>query len=101
MVIIRGTTPTFKIKFRDVDVQMIESAYLVIKQEGLRMIEKSLADADVGEWSLSWKLSQEDTLKLSNHSVRVTCDWKTMDGTRGRSEEITCAVEHPGKNEVI
>ena len=101
-MIIRGTTPTIKFTYSEITVSNITKAILTLKQRNAVVVEKNLLDAIVGEDDLSWKLSQEETLKLASKvDVTILCDWLLADGTRGRSKSLTTAVGDPGKNEVI
>ena len=86
--IIIGTTPTIKYKFKVVNVSEISVAILTIKERGVNIIEKDLSDATVGEDSLSWTLTQEETLQLGSKTATMMLNWKTEDGTRGASEEV-------------
>lgn len=100
--IIRGTTPTITFNFSDVTVSSIEVAILSIKQAEKTIIEKTLTEAVVGETSLSWKLTQEETLSLNEKvGCKIVCDWKLNDGTRGRSKFLTVDTGEAGKDEVI
>lgn len=71
-MIIRGTTPTITFTFTDIDVNELDVCYLTIKtstpallpETQSILIEKTLAEAEVGENSLSWHLTQEETLKI-------------------------------------
>ena len=86
--IIIGTTPTITYKFKVVDVSEITVAILTIKERRVNIIELSLSDATVGEDSLSWTLTQEETLRLAGKTATMMLNWKTADGTRGASEEV-------------
>ena len=86
--IIIGTTPTITYKFKVVDVADITVAILTIKERGVNIIELNLSDATVGEDSLSWTLTQEETLQLGAKTATMMLNWKTEDGTRGASEEV-------------
>ena len=99
--IIRATTPTIKYRFRIVKVTDITTAYLTIKQNGNTIIEKTLADADVGEDSLSWTFTQSETLQMATGKITAMLNWKTVDGTRGASHKSTVAIECNFKEEVI
>ena len=88
--IIRGTTPTLKYTFNSIQVSDIVTAYLSIKSN--EDIEKSLADATIGEDYISWTLSQEETLSLGE-SVKVMINWKLSDGTRGASKKTSIRVD--------
>ena len=100
--LIRGTTPTIKVTFSTVDVANITVAYLIIKQSAVDRVVKELSLATVDENSLSWLLTQTDTLGLTyGVNCEIYCDWKLTDGTRGRSKIPVLAVTNSGKNEVI
>lgn len=86
--IIIGTTPTITYKFKVVDVSEITVAILTIKERGTTLIEKDLSDATVEEDSLSWTLSQEETLSIGAKSASMMLNWKLADGTRGASDAV-------------
>lgn len=86
--IIIGTTPTITYKFHIVDVDDITKAILTVKQRGVNIIEKTLADATIGEDSLSWTFTQQETLSIGARASTMMLNWKTADGTRGASEEV-------------
>ena len=85
--IIIGTTPTITYKFNVVSVSDIVSAILTVKERGENVIEKSLADASIGEDTLSWTLTQQETLDIGARSASIMLNWKLRDGTRGASKE--------------
>lgn len=91
--IIRGTTPTLKYTFNDVQVTNITTAYLTIKidSEPTHNIEKDLSTATVEAKAISWKLTQTETLSFGNN-INVMLNWKMSDGTRGASEKTNILV---------
>ena len=86
--IIIGTTPTITYRFKVVDVSEITVAILTIKERGVNIIEKTLSDATIGENSLSWTLTQEETLSIGARTATMMLNWVTEDGTRGASEQV-------------
>lgn len=86
--IIIGTTPTITYKFKVVPVSSIVKAVLTIKERGVNIIEKTLSDATVGEDTLSWTLTQEETLSIGAKSASMMLNWKLADGTRGASDVV-------------
>lgn len=86
--IIIGTTPTITYRFKVVDVTDITVAIITIKERGVNIVELNLSDATIGEDSLSWTLTQEETLQLAGKTATMMLNWKTEDGTRGASEEV-------------
>ena len=101
MIVIRATTPTFKYVFKTVDVQNITKAYLTISKDGQTAIEKSLADATIGEDYLAWTFSQSDSLHIPAGIVTAECNWLTVDGTRGSSGKSQLNIERNSKEVVI
>lgn len=85
--IVIGTTPTITYKFKIVSPADFRTAILTIKCNGQLILEKTLADAVVGEDSLSWTLSQEETLNIGTRSCKMMLNWVTQSGKRGASEE--------------
>ena len=86
-LIIRGTTPTIVMTYKTIDVSDIVEAYLTIRQSANKVeINKTIANADIGEKTLSWKLTQEDTLQIDGrYSVEIQCRYLLNDGTAGSS----------------
>lgn len=99
--IVIGTTPTITYTFKVVPVSSIVTAILTIKQRTGIVIEKTLADATVGENSLSWDLSQEETLLLGVREGTVMLNWVTADGTRGIGARQSIICEDNDIREVI
>lgn len=85
--IVIGTTPTIIYKFSIVDPQDFIAAELTIKNKNSILLKKELTDATIGEDSISWTLTQEDTLGLGTGSMTMMLNWLTADGTRGVSKE--------------
>lgn len=99
--IIIGTTPTITYTFRTVSVSELSKAILTIKVAGQVILEKTLADAVVGEDSLSWTLTQQETLDIGTRSGKMMLNWLTHSGKRGASEETTIAGIQNHVKEVI
>lgn len=99
--IIIGTTPTITYTFRTVSVSELSKAILTIKCAGRVILEKTLADATVGEDSLSWTLTQQETLDIGTRSGKMMLNWKTASGTRGASAETPIMGVTNHKREVI
>lgn len=100
--IIKGTTPTIVYTFSTVRVSDISVAYLTIKQDGTTKLERDLTTATVGENSLSWTLTQAETLDLAgNDTINLMLNWKLADGTRGASRKGSFNIGDNYKDEVI
>ena len=87
--IIIGTTPTITYTFKTVSPSDFRMCILTIKCNGQILIEKTLVDAEIGTDTVSWTLSQSETLSLGTRVAKMMCNWVTQDGTRGASEITT------------
>lgn len=85
--LMRGSTPTITMTYKTVDVSAIVEAWLTIKQNASgTTINKELAAATVGENSLSWTLTQVETLQIkTSGNVQIQCRYLLRDGTSGGS----------------
>ena len=100
-MIIRGTTPnmTFKLPF---NADMLDTGYVVIQQNKQTVIEKKLIECECGETTVTAKLTQEETLKLTTKvNAVINIVVKTLGGERVESLPIYERVEETSKNEVI
>lgn len=90
--IVAGTTPTIIYRFRVVDPADLVYALLTIEYCGRIVLQKTLEDADVGEKSLSWRLSQEETLSLpdidSKRKAHMMVNWLSDEQIRGASKRV-------------
>lgn len=90
-----GTTPTITYSFNIVNPSDIVVAYMTIKVAGEIIIQKDLNEAIVEETTISWTLSQDDTLEIGKRHAKIMLNWVTSDGTRGVSEEkAICGVDN-------
>lgn len=104
MVIWRGTTPTIQVVFKTVDPASITNAKLTFYTEHGAVIEKDLSTAEVGSTSISWTLTQQETLDIQSSGrlpLYVLCNWLTSGGTRGVSVNDTVKFEKNPVNEVM
>lgn len=99
--IIEGTTPTATYKFKTVKPAELAKAFFTVKVNGEVVIEKTLAEAAVGEDTLTWKLTQEETLLVGTRTATAMCNWILPDGTRGASTEDAIIGVSNHKKEVI
>ena len=101
-MITRGTTPTIRYRFKTIDPSKIVVAYFTLKQNKILMLEKDLSEAIVGENTLSWSLTQEETLALNpKYSADFQCRYKTDDGSAFATREKDERVEDVQKDGVI
>ena len=98
---IRGTTPTleFTLPF---DCSLISSAYITFAQEKDIKIEKTFDECEKSGSKLIVKLSQEDTLKLSDSSqTEIQIRAKTHAGEALASQIFRVTTERILKDGVI
>ena len=93
---IRGTTPTFTCTIKDdsVDLTQAYKVYVTIKQEVRRAVNRTVSitktgeDLEVGEKTVSFWLTQEESLKLQlNAPAKMQINWiyHSFDGTTRRA----------------
>ena len=98
--IVIGTTPTITYTFTDINTSEIDTAIFTIKKQSNIVLEKDLTTATIKDYSISWTLSQEDTLSIGAGNAELLLNW-VANGTRGvsRKEFVTFTRNH--KNEVL
>lgn len=82
--IVKGTTPIIRFTFSSIDPTLITSAKLTIMRKNKVVLTKELSAAIRGSTTLSWRLSQEETLGISGNT-EIMCNWLTSGGVRGAS----------------
>ena len=98
----RLTTPAFTYKPSAVDMADVSKIYLVIKQNGVSVIEKDKDDATVTESGFTWVMSQEETQTLMiERSISVQVDYLTDGGLRYTTVPKFYEVTDSAINEVI
>lgn len=100
MNVIKGTTPTIEYTFNTVQVSNIVVAILTFKKGDCVVVTKHLEDATAGEKTLSWTLTQEESLSLEG-DARAMLNWRLADGTRGATPETLLTFTKNHVNEVI
>ena len=98
---IRGTTPklTFKLPF---SVDTLSAAYITFMQGGNEVTEKNLTDCEINGDELSLKLSQDDTLSLSeNVLLEMQIKAKDQSGNVMVSQVLRVSVGEVFNEEVM
>lgn len=96
----RGTTPTNVFNV-DVDLTNAEVIYITYKQQNKVVFEKEKSDITVTENSLTVKLTQEETLKLTEREVEIQIRARFSDGTALASNIIKTTANKILKDGVI
>lgn len=97
--IIKGTTPTILYKFSQVDVADITAAYITVKNGDGSVIEKDMTTAIIGDDSIAWRFTQQETLSFCG-DISVMLNWILSDGTRGASRKVNIEIR-PNYKEVV
>lgn len=83
---IRGTTPSLRWNFSKIPVSTITAATMTVVQGGNVIATKHLSDATVGDSSLTFTLTQQETLALKvGLKAEIQLKYKTEDGLVGAS----------------
>lgn len=83
----RGTTPTLTFAYKTVPVETIVEAWLTMTQRGKLVVDKDIETCRKGEDTLSWSLTQEETLAIEvDAEVEIQCRYKTASGFAGASK---------------
>ena len=103
-VIVRGTTPTIKWIFHEIQVGDIVSAIFTIHRKKDVIVEKDMSEAVINseENSMGWTLTQQESLRLREfQTYGLHCDWLLNNGTRGAGIIGQARCEPTGKDGVI
>ncbi len=89
----RGTTPINVFK-TNIDLTGAR-IYIAYSQGGRLLFEKSGSDLEVGEDSVTVRLSQKDTLQFNArfHTIQMQIRCVFSDGTADASQIMTAAIE--------
>lgn len=96
----RGTTPTITYNV-DIDLTSALELYVTLKQGGVVVVEKTIADAEITDKAVTITLTQEETLKLDPGQVFMQIRAKMPDGSALASNIMIGDVEQILKNGVI
>lgn len=96
----RGTTPT-NIFNVDIDLTNAEVIYITYKQQNKVVIEKTKDDITVTTETLTVKLTQDETLKLTEREVEIQIRARFSDGTALASNIIKTTANKILKDGVI
>lgn len=87
--IIIGTTPNIQYTFPTVNPSDIATAVVTIMKDGAIVLEKDLSTATVGDSTLTWPLSQSETLALGTGKAQIMLNYVLSNGKRCASREVT------------
>lgn len=96
------TTPTIIFNnFQLITPAEITVAYLTIKQDGQIILEKNMSELTIGESSISYTMTQEESAVLGTEKAKAQLTWVTAGGLRGVSETLEAIGVAVQKSEVI
>ena len=96
-----GTTPTIIWNFPNINPLEIEIAVMTIERAGQIIFEKDMISAIIGEKSLSWKLSQAETLGIGVGFAELALNWMDIHGTRGTGKPLRVSFVRNPISEVM
>lgn len=99
--IIAGTTPTVTYTFEMINPSNIRTAILTVRRDGEIIVRKTLEQATVAAKTISWVLTQADTLAIGTSTAKMMLNWVTQDGVRGASNELSIKGDDNHIDEVI
>lgn len=105
--IYRGTTPTYTLTFSDDNLDFGDANEIVVcigNKSKTCLLELSGADLTVEEKTISFSLSQEQTLALPNADLLVQVNWTYLSGAelkRAASNQVTINFMKNLKEEVM
>lgn len=100
--IVRGTTPEIEIVFKETDPHVLAKAVLTLSKGTDDVLSRDLSTATISGKSVSWELTQEETLALNkDDSLSVVCVWVTNEAVRGQSKTAIVYVAETPINEVL
>lgn len=99
---IRGTTPTFKLKISDenVDLTQVTNVYATFSQAG-KVITKTGDDLEVLANEVDVYLSQEETLSFKFSTLEIQLNWTYEDQKRASTKIAKVSIGRNLINEVI
>lgn len=96
----RGTTPTITYNV-DIDLTSALELYVTLVQDGTTVVEKSIDDVTITSKSVSFTLTQEETLNLNQGKILMQIRVKMPDGTALASNIMAGDVAQILKDGVI
>lgn len=97
----RGSTPTQRFSV-GMDLRGAEKVYVTYSQAGANVIERTNDESmTIDSTSITFKLTQDETLKLHPGTVEIQIKFKLADGTVGYSKIMHVPAERVLKDEVI
>lgn len=97
----QGETITVTITGFPIPISDIKNIYIVFRNDFKTLIEKTLSDCTVDGASLSFRLSQEESLLLSQGPVQRSAIIITQDGSRFESCPSPFVCNTTAKKEVL
>lgn len=98
--IVIGTTPKITYNFQYVAPNSIDVAVFTIKKGGQIILKKYLSSATIDGNTISWRLSQDETLSIGTGIAEILLNWVNSQGVRGvsKKETVTFVRNHINSN---
>lgn len=86
MSVARGTTPTYRLNFREESLDLTEANNVYVTfRKGTKTITKTGSDIEVAPKQVDIYLNQKETLSFSTGEVKVQVNWTSGGGRRAAS----------------
>ena len=97
--IIKGTTPTIKYTYANISPSTFTVALLTVKRNNNVMIERDLTTATIEGQTISWTLTQAETLSVDG-KAEIMCNYISA-GIRGASKRTAVEFTTNHKEKVL
>lgn len=97
----QGETVTTTISGFPIPISEIADLYIVFRNQFKTLLEKRLTDCSISGETLTFKLSQEESLSLGRGEIERSVIMITKDGSRLESEPSPFICSQTAKNEVL
>lgn len=97
----QGETITTIVSGFPIPISNIKELYIVFKNNGITILEKTINDCVIDGESLTFSLSQEESLSLKRGKIERSIVFLSKDGKRFESDPSVFHCSLTAKNEVI
>ena len=96
-----GSTPTTQLVL-DGDVNLLQAAHVYVTlHNGAADVVKSDGDLTIGQTTIGFDLTQEESLALKFRWTEIQVNWTYADGSRGETEIVTVEMDPTLEAEVL
>lgn len=97
--IIKGTTPTIKYTYTNINPSTFTVALLTVKRNNTVLVERDLTTATIDGMTIAWTLTQAETLSVDG-KAEIMCNFVSA-GIRGASKRTAVEFTTNHKEKVL